>query len=251
MSEENKQEELTPKSIFDVLSQIDVSKYSKKKPGAGGRVLSYLPWANAWYLLKKHYPEANYRIIEHEKLVMIPEAEPVVEKLPYTATSAGVLVKVAVMIGNLHHIVQLPVLDDKQNSQKLKEYTITRTNRKTGETYDTVVKAADMQDINSTIQRALVKACAFFGLGLDQYMGEEFADVDDDSPKYKVIFSGVTFDSKEDLKSKVPGVRYDKEYKVWRITVKEAKLIRLKKIYPTELPEGQTGITIKYQKVEE
>ena len=45
------------KSVFEVLSAVDVSKHVKSKGN-----LTYLSWAWAWGEVAKRYPDANYEI---------------------------------------------------------------------------------------------------------------------------------------------------------------------------------------------
>ena len=49
--------ETKKKSVFDILSSIDISEYVKEKNG-----LSYLPWAKAWEIVKRHFPDATYKV---------------------------------------------------------------------------------------------------------------------------------------------------------------------------------------------
>ena len=42
-------------SVWETLSGIDVSEHTEEKNG-----LTYLSWAWAWGIVKKHYPNANY-----------------------------------------------------------------------------------------------------------------------------------------------------------------------------------------------
>jgi hypothetical protein len=44
------------KSVWETLSAINVNEHTEKKNG-----LTYLSWAWAWGMLKKHYPEAQFQ----------------------------------------------------------------------------------------------------------------------------------------------------------------------------------------------
>ena len=47
--------ELKMSSVWETLSGIDVSEHTEEKNG-----LTYLSWAWAWGIVKKHYPTATY-----------------------------------------------------------------------------------------------------------------------------------------------------------------------------------------------
>ena len=49
--------ETKKKSVFDILSNIDISEYVKEKNG-----MSYLPWAKAWEIVKRNFPDATYKV---------------------------------------------------------------------------------------------------------------------------------------------------------------------------------------------
>jgi len=51
------------KEIWENLSAIDCSKYTKQK----GK-LDYLPWAVAWGILMSHYPDADYEFLPEHTL---------------------------------------------------------------------------------------------------------------------------------------------------------------------------------------
>ena len=42
-------------SVWETLSKIDVSDHTEEKNG-----LTYLSWAWAWGIVKKHYPKATF-----------------------------------------------------------------------------------------------------------------------------------------------------------------------------------------------
>lgn len=240
-------------SIFERLSQLDISKHVKKLKGGKDKdgndmFFSYLSWADCWFLLKTEYPNATYTILESER-VHILNGQPVVEKAPYFASSLGILVKVAVIIGQHSHIVQLPVLDPSNNAMKEQSYEITRKKRDNS-TYTITVQSADMSDINNTIMRALVKACALFGLGLNLYQGEDLVKKEEgttttttlltsessgtttvskpsnrpaiyntqEAKTQKVVFD-IPFDLKDTYKLKYPNLRFDKDLKKWYMMV--------------------------------
>lgn len=82
--------------IWNVLSQIDVSKHVEKKNG-----LSYLSWAYAWGVLMEQFPHAEYSFSQ-------PELHP----------DGTVTIHCDVMIGHCHRAMWLPVMDYKNNAIK-------------------------------------------------------------------------------------------------------------------------------------
>lgn len=120
-------------------SDMEVKKLTK-----GNREFSYLSWAEAWAKLKEHYPLANYHVHTNTS------------GMPYFADHTGGFVKVSVRVEALTHVVLMPILDSR--NQPLKP------------------SAFDSFKINSSIQRALAKAIAMFGLGLKLYKGEDLTE---------------------------------------------------------------------------
>lgn len=137
------------KSIFEVLSAIDCSEHIEVKKSTYkdkyGRehelALSYLSWAWAWYICKKHYPDAEYIIYE------TPEGR------PYFDDGRTAWVKTGVKIDGLEHIEYLPIMDHRNLSIPVERIT--------------------SMDMNKAIQRSLTKAVARHGLGLYIYAGED------------------------------------------------------------------------------
>ena len=153
------------KNIFETLSKIDVSKYVDKKKGK--KPLSYLSWANAWGLVKKYYPQANYSIAEFPEYIRTQNGwVPTGRNVDYRQTDAGYEVEATVEIEGEHYSSKLFVMDNRYNA--------IRTN-------------VSYFDINKTQQRALVKALAFAGLGLNIYAGE---DLQDDQEKNNSVKQG-------------------------------------------------------------
>lgn len=129
-------------SIFNKLNAINVNDKTEKKNG-----LTYLSWAWAWGEVKKLYPNANYTIYERET-----EYGPV----NYFTDGKTAWVKTGVIIDELEHIEQLPVMDFRNKSITLENIT--------------------SFDVNKTIQRSLTKALARHGLGLYIYAGEDLPE---------------------------------------------------------------------------
>lgn len=133
-------------TIFETLNSIDVSKYVKSK----GR-FSYLPWADAWAIVKQHYPDARYE----NKLfdIRINDNELTV---PYAIDHNGyAYVQTSVYINDEVQTEDFPVLNHTNKS----------------------IQNPNSFEINTALKRALAKACANFGLGLYIYRGEDLPDM--------------------------------------------------------------------------
>ena len=131
--EENK------KSVYGVLSAINVSEYTEKKNG-----LTYLSWAWAWAKVKENFPQATYKIYERENGCI------------YFDDGRTAWVKTGVEIEGLEYIEYLPIMDFKNQSIPLEKIT--------------------SFDVNKAIQRSLTKAVARHGLGLYVYAGEDLPE---------------------------------------------------------------------------
>ena len=131
------------KSVFEVLNSIDCSNHIEKKNG-----LTYLSWAWAWQILKKHYPASTYTIYEDAM------------GRNYHTDGRTCWVKTGVTVEGLEHIEYLPVMDYKNASILIDRVT--------------------SFDVNKAIQRSLTKAVARHGLGLYIYAGEDLPDAADE-----------------------------------------------------------------------
>lgn len=127
------------KSVFATLNAIDCSEHIEKKNG-----LSYLSWAWAWQICKKHYPDAIYTIYESDS------------HIPYFTDGRTCWVKTGVTIEGLEHIEYLPIMDYKNNSIPVEKVT--------------------SMDMNKAIQRSLTKALGRHGLGLYVYAGSDLPE---------------------------------------------------------------------------
>ena len=130
------------KNYFTELNNINVSDKTEKKNG-----LTYLSWAWAWGEVKKLHPTANYIIYERET-----EYGPV----NYFTDGKTAWVKTGVVIDDVEHIEELPVMDFKNKSIPLDNITSFEENK--------------------SIQRRLTKAVARHGLGLYIYAGEDIPE---------------------------------------------------------------------------
>lgn len=147
MSEETKKTE----NYFTELYDVDVRGKTKSKNG-----LSYLSWAAAWSEVKKRFPDAKYRI--YEQLIKIEEtteSRTISREVlrPWFDDGFTGWVKTGVIINNIEHIEDLPIMDFKNKSIEASKIT--------------------SADANKSIQRSLTKACARHGLGLYIYEGED------------------------------------------------------------------------------
>ena len=126
-------------SVWHNLSRFDVSKEVEQK----GR-FDYLSWAWAWAFVKEKYPTATF-----EKHIFRDNQD---NPLPFMRDTKGhTYVAVSVTIEDIKHTEIHYVMDNKNQS-------ITHP---TG------------GEVNKALQRCLVKAIAFHGLGLNVYAGED------------------------------------------------------------------------------
>ena len=124
-------------NTFRTLFQIDVTKYVEMK----GQ-FSYLSWPFAVAQLRLADPAAYWEVRRFDGL-------------PYLSTELGFFVEVAVMVQGVTLSQIHPVLDHKNRP----------------------LLAPTPFDINTSIQRSLVKAIALHGLGLNIYAGEDLPDL--------------------------------------------------------------------------
>lgn len=127
-------------NTFRSLFQIDVAKYVEMK----GQ-FSYLSWPFAVAQLRLADPTAYWEVRRFDGL-------------PYLSTELGFFVEVAVTVQGVTLSQIHPVLDNKNRP----------------------LLAPTPFDINTSIQRALVKAIALHGLGLSIYAGEDLPDLNGD-----------------------------------------------------------------------
>lgn len=128
---------------FRRLFQLDVAKHVEKK----GQ-FSYLSWPFAVAQLRLADPSASWEVRRFDGL-------------PYLNTELGFFVEVAVTVQGVTLSQIHPVLDNKNRP----------------------ILAPSAFDINTSIQRCLVKAIALHGLGLSIYAGEDLPDLDEAPPE--------------------------------------------------------------------
>lgn len=129
-------------NYFVVLSAVDVKGHIEKK----GQ-FSYLSWPFAVAELKKRHPDATWEVLRFDGK-------------PFLQTDNGYFVEVAVTVNGITHSQIHPVLDSRNKP----------------------ILAPSPFDINTSIQRCLVKAIALHGLGLYIYAGEDLP-IDGGEPK--------------------------------------------------------------------
>lgn len=120
-------------NYFEKLAKINVSDHIEKKGG-----FSYLSWPFAVQELGKVDPSATWEVKRHNGM-------------PYIETPLGYFVEVAVTCMGVTKSQIHPVLDNRNKP----------------------IQKPTPFDINTSIQRALVKAIALHGLGLYIYAGED------------------------------------------------------------------------------
>jgi hypothetical protein len=125
-------------SVFEKLYEINVNEHVEQKGN-----FSYLSWAWAVAELRKASPTATWEVVKHNGL-------------PFCATSAGYFVEVAVTVDGITLSQIHPVLDNNNKP----------------------IPSPNAFQINTSIQRCLVKAIALHGLGLYIYAGEDLPDID-------------------------------------------------------------------------
>lgn len=170
--EENKLEK--KRSTFDILNEVNVSSKVKEKIG-----LSYLSWSDAWSEIKKLFPDASYTVytrdvestttetvtypatgVEPQKVVTV--VSKTINPVPYFTDGRTCYVKVGVTVDGVEMIEQLPIMDNRNNAVS--------------------ISTLKMTEVNKSIQRATVKACARHGLGLYVYSGEDLPENDRKKP---------------------------------------------------------------------
>ena len=120
-------------NYFAALNAINVSDHIEKKGG-----FSYLSWPYAVAQLRLADPAATWEVRRFNGL-------------PYLASDMGVFVEVAVTVQGITLSQIHPVLDGRNRP----------------------LLAPNAFDINTSVQRCLVKAIALHGLGLYIYAGED------------------------------------------------------------------------------
>jgi len=128
---------------FVHLSKVDVSKYVEKK----GQ-FSYLSWPFAVSQLRQAEPNATWEVKRFDGM-------------PFLKTELGYFVEVEVSVNGIALSQIHPVLDARNKP----------------------IPSPSSFDINTSIQRCLVKAIALHGLGLAIYAGEDLPLIQEEIPE--------------------------------------------------------------------
>lgn len=131
---------MTAENYFSKLAQIDCSEHVEKK----GR-FSYLSWAWAVKKLREVDPAASWEVKRFDGV-------------PYLKTDCGYFVEVEVTVQGLP-LSQIHPIINNQNKP---------------------IAEPNSFDINTSIQRCLVKAIALHGLGLYIYAGEDLPEIQEE-----------------------------------------------------------------------
>lgn len=131
---------MTTENYFSKLAQIDCSEHVEKK----GR-FSYLSWAWAVKKLREVDPTATWEVKRFDGV-------------PYLKTDCGYFVEVEVTVQGLSLSQIHPILNNQNKP----------------------IAEPNSFDINTSIQRCLVKAIALHGLGLYIYAGEDLPEIQED-----------------------------------------------------------------------
>lgn len=122
-------------NVFETLSSVDVSNNTQMK----GQ-FSYLSWSNAVRELLKKFPTATWEFGEWSDM-------------PYLKTEVGYFVTCTVTVDNIPRKQLMPILDFKNKAVLIGKLT--------------------SDQVNKAQMRALAKAIALHGLGLDLWAGED------------------------------------------------------------------------------
>ena len=128
------------KNYFQILSEVDVSPHVKQKGN-----YSFLSWPFALEALGQHHPDA---VILVKRFPLLRHLD---FEVPYLETPLGFFVEVSVVIEGVVRSQLHPILDKRNDP----------------------VAVPTTFEINTSIQRAMVKAIALHGLGLFVYQGED------------------------------------------------------------------------------
>ena len=150
-------------SLWGRLSKIDCSEHVEKKGN-----FNYLSWAWAWATLKEHCPDATFE--KHWFNMGDPSYS-----LPYAIDKQG------------NAYVRVTVTVDGQSISET--YPVTNHHNKS-------IQKPDSMEVNTALQRCLVKAIAFHGLASYLYAGEDLPpDTEDEKPA--PLLAGLSDDEEE------------------------------------------------------
>ena len=184
----------TNNNYFAALSAINVSDHIERK----GQ-FSYLSWPYAIAQLRLFDDTATWEVIRFNGL-------------PFLTTDNGTFVEVAVTVKGITLSQIHPVLDNKNRP----------------------IDIPNVFDINTSIQRCLVKAIALHGLGLNVYAGEDLPTIENTTAA-----SGSTMPLKQAFKPSVVNRQVDNGFSQPELlTVNQLRYInRLIRETETDVPQ--------------
>ncbi|MBQ0074905.1 MAG: DUF1071 domain-containing protein [Prevotella sp.] len=148
--------------MFDAMYSADLSEETEKKSN-----LTYLSWSQAWKVFKQFYPSATYQIFTNPNT-----------GLPVFESELGLMVHTAVEADGITYEDWLPVMDYANRAMKSVPYTVQVYDKQNKQYVEKRVEAATTFDVNSSIQRSMVRAIARHGLGLYIYNGFDHINED-------------------------------------------------------------------------
>lgn len=148
--------------MFEAMYSADLSEETEKKSN-----LTYLSWSQAWKLMKQFYPSATYQIFTNPNT-----------GLPVFESELGLMVHTSVEADGITYEDWLPVMDYANRAMKSVPYTVQVYDKQNKQYVEKRVEAATTFDVNSSIQRSMVRAIARHGLGLYIYNGFDHINED-------------------------------------------------------------------------
>lgn len=148
--------------MFDAMYSADLSEETEKKSN-----LTYLSWSQAWKLMKQFYPSATYKIFTNPNT-----------GLPVFESELGLMVHTAVEADGITYEDWLPVMDYANRAMKSIPYSVQVFDKQSRQYVEKRVECATTFDVNSSIQRSMVRAIARHGLGLYIYNGFDHINED-------------------------------------------------------------------------
>lgn len=155
-------------SVFKTLSEVPVDNKVRQKGN-----FWYVSWSNAVRELLKRYPNANWEFTQYNGV-------------PYLKTDAGCFVECAVTVEGITRKQMMPILNFKNQ----------------------VEDNPDAAQVNKSQMRALTKAIALHGFGLDLWAGEDLDDAN-----YQ----------EQAAESCYPDDRFEKSFPIWEEQILSGK----------------------------
>lgn len=140
-------------SVFKTLSEVAVQNKVRQKGN-----FWYVSWSNAVRELLKRYPGATWKFTEFNGL-------------PFLQTDVGYFVECTVSVDGIDRTQMMPVLDFRNK----------------------VEMSPDAAQINKAQMRALTKAIALHGFGLELWAGEDLDQEEEQSSEYSAFYSDDQF----------------------------------------------------------